>query len=135
MSFVIDSSVLLSFLLPDEPDDRTLHLLDHLAHDGAWAPVLLKYEVANALLAAERRRRIEPSYRTMALAQFQRMPIDFDLPTGADGWQQVCDLAATWRLTGYDAAYLALAMRLGLPLATYDREIIAAARALSIPVF
>ncbi|MFV3127859.1 type II toxin-antitoxin system VapC family toxin [Niveispirillum sp. KHB5.9] len=135
MSFVIDSSVLMSFLLPDEPDDRTLHLLDRLSYDGAFAPVLLKYEIMNALLAAERRRRVEPSYRLQALAQFQRMPIQFDLPTEPDLWRQVADLAAKHNLTGYDASYLALAMRLGVPVATYDREIIAAARSLSVPLF
>lgn len=135
MSFVIDSSVLMSFIMPDEKDDRTLDLVNRLSFEGAFAPVLLKYEVMNALLVAERRRRIEPTYRLRALAQFQRMPIQFELMTEPDAWQSLADLAARHRLTGYDASYLALALDRGLPLATFDKEIIAAARSLSVPLF
>ncbi|MGQ3045861.1 MAG: type II toxin-antitoxin system VapC family toxin [Niveispirillum sp.] len=55
--------------------------------------------------------------------------------TEPNAWQSVADLAAKHRLTVYDASYLALALDRGLPLATFDKEIIAAARSLSVPLF
>lgn len=106
-----------------------------MSDEGAFAPVLLKYEMMNSLLAAERRGRITSIYRQRALSQFQRMSIQFDISADPEIWHRTADLAATHRLTGYDAVYLAMAIRSRLPLATFDKEIIAAARSLSVPLF
>lgn len=134
MTFVIDSSVLMSFLLPDEQDERALLLLDRLSEEGGFAPILLKYEVMNSLLAAERRGRITAFYRQRPWDQFQRMLIQFDSATAPNTWQQTAELAVKHGLTGYDAVYLALALNHGLPVATFDKQIIAAARSLSVPI-
>lgn len=135
MSLVIDCSVLLTWFLPDEANEATRPIFNRLTASGAHAPVLLRYEITNVLVNAERRRRISAAFRAGVLVDFQQLPIRYEVPVHRDAMDRVADLAATHRLTGYDASYLALALDLGLPLATFDKEIIAAARSLSVPLF
>jgi len=116
-------------------DERTVAgdaLLDRVTEAGAIVPSLWRYEIANGLQTAVRRRRIDPAYREASLADLRLLPITVDR-TGDDlVWTATLGLANRFRLTIYDAAYLELAHRRGLPLATGDRPLRAAARGLAI---
>jgi len=125
---VLDSSTALSWVLPSESDAGT-SLLDDIVSRGALAPVLWPLEVANVLIMAERRHRIAPTERSQALAWFAVLPIEIDHEAPQRAWADIPALAERHRLTVYDAAYLELARRHGLPLATLDRELAAAGRA------
>jgi predicted nucleic acid-binding protein len=127
---VVDSSIALSWCLPDE--EGTDQIQRAVARSGAMAPAHWPLEVANALLMAERRRRISADFRNAALRDLGALPIALDGETSARAWDETLHLAEAHRLTAYDAAYLELAQRLGLPLATLDAERRVAARALGV---
>ena len=132
MSLVIDSSVALTWCFEDERTTATLAVLDRVVQSGAAAPALWPLEVLNVLLLAERRKRLSAAQRH-ALAGFLRdLPVTLDHETAAQAWGMTVRLAEQHRLTLYDAAYLELAQRLGLPLATLDEELRTAAGTLGI---
>jgi len=114
VSFVIDSSVVLNWLLPDESREDLRPIFSRLALSGAHSPILLRYEVANVLLMAECRGRIDAAFRLEAFADFEAMTISYDVPLKPASMVRVAELAATHGLTGYDAAYLALLNRSGI---------------------
>jgi len=99
---------------------------------GAIAPSHWPLEVLNGLAMAERRRRID-AHRRQHFAEFLRdLPVEIDSETVAQAWSVTSRLAAHHRLALYDSAYLELALRLGLPLATLDRDLRAAGDALGV---
>lgn len=131
MPFVLDASVTASWAFPDETEAvavRAGELLES-ASDRAVVPALWWYEVRNMLVVNERRGRIVVARTTVFLGYVAQLPIqiDTDFDSGV-----VMDLARTHHLTVYDAAYLSLAIKEGLPLATLDRKLGAAATALGI---
>lgn len=126
--FVLDSSVALSWLLPDEQTAESKGWLDRLVFDGGIAPDLWPLEVGNALLMAQRRRRISHEQRFKALLVLRDLPITLDRQTPERAWQETMQLADEHGLTLYDANYLELAIRLNLPLATFDGPLRAAAQ-------
>lgn len=129
---VLDSSIVLSWCLPDEGGaDEFQH---EVAGSGAIVPSHWPLEVANALLMAERRQRIDAGFRNAVLRDLAALPISLDGETSARAWNETLRLAEAHRLTAYDAAYLELAQRLSLPLATLDRELRVAADALGLPL-
>jgi predicted nucleic acid-binding protein len=131
-SMVIDSSIALSWCLPDE---GTIDQIQHeVAEWGAIAPLHWPLEVANALLMAERRQRITAAFRNAALQDLGALPIIFDDETSARAWNEILQVAEAHRLTAYDAAYIELAHRRALPLATLDADMRVAAHALGITV-
>lgn len=134
MSFVIDSSVLLTWLLPDEAREDLRPLFSRMTLSGAHAPILLRYEVTNVLVNAQRRGRIGAEYRLGAVADLEIMPIRYDVPVRPESMARIAELAASHGLTGYDAAYLALALDLGLPLASVDRQLVQVATFLGVSV-
>ena len=134
MSFVVDSSVALTWCFAEERTPSTAALLEKVTENGAWAPSLWPLEVLNALLMAERRRRIEPDKRQELIGVLQTLPIFLDKETTAQAWTITTRLAERYRLTLYDAAYLELAQRLELPLATLDKELRDAANTLGVPL-
>jgi len=91
-----------------------------------------KLEVANGLTLAVRRPRIPTELRAKALADFLILDIAIDDSTGANAWNATLHLADRFGLTTYDAAYLELAQRKTLPLASLDRALIAGATQLRI---
>jgi predicted nucleic acid-binding protein len=95
-------------------------------------PGLWHLEVANAFQMAVRRQRIDRIYRDASLAELALMPITVDADTNSYAWSTTLRLAERCSLTIYDAAYLELAQRRSLPLATLDKELRAAAPALNI---
>ena len=134
MSFVVDASVALTWVFVDEITVASEALLDQAAEEGTNVPGIWRLEVANALRSAVRRRRITSEYRSVALAKLSALPILTDLETDARAWGAIIDLSARFDITPYDAAYLELAHRKGLPLATNDIALGNAARQLGVAV-
>lgn len=129
---VLDSSVTVAWYLPDEHTDATRRLLDQVGEIGALVPLHWQIEVGNALLLAMRRRRISPERRNEALEQLTKLQLTVDGHTLERVWTDSLALADAYRLTLYDACYLELAQRRGLPLATLDRDLRAAGGALGL---
>ena len=94
----------------------------------AVAPALWRFEVANVLLMAVRRRRLDAERRTRILADLDVLPIRIDDAATRLAWTRTLDLAERHGLTVYDAAYLELAVRMNATLASLDGELIAATR-------
>ncbi len=120
---VLDSSAALAWVLPNETSGSTDALLDQVAEGGAVAPGLWPLETANALLMAERRGRITLAERQQALSTLAELPIQIDPHTAGAAWRETLNLAASRKLTVYDASYLELALRLSLPLASLDQAL------------
>lgn len=134
MPFVLDASVSLSWFFEDEDSDFARRVLRRLSTDTALVPSLWPIEVANVLVVAERRGRAGTAQVAAAIALSKNLPIsvqdaDSELVFGA-----VLDLARLQGLSANDAAYLDLAMREGLPLATQDAAMRAAAEAVGVPL-
>lgn len=134
MSFVLDTSVAVAWLFEDEASAEADALAARVAQDGAMTPSLWRLEVANVLLQAEKRGRIAASDVALRLELLDALPIATDAETDARSWRETLSLARQYRLTSYDAAYLELAMRKGVALATRDRALIAAARSAGVAV-
>lgn len=134
MSAVIDASVTLAWYFEDEASPATDELLDRIAEAGAVVPPLWRFEVGNGLQMAIRRKRITAVYRDDALAELAAMPITIDPDADAHAWTSTLRLSERFSLTLYDAAYLELAHRRALPLATLDGAMQAAAQDLGLDV-
>lgn len=134
MSFVVDSSIALTWCFADEATEAADALLVRLVHDGAHAPSLWPLEVLNVLMAAQRRGRMSSQERQERIALLHALPITIDTETAAQAWTISNLLAERHGLTLYDAAYLELAQRLDLPLATLDADLRLAANALGVRV-
>lgn len=130
MAIVVDASALLCLAFDYEGLSYGMALLDAIRDEGALAPPILWYELRNSLIVNERRGRIPPERSTAFLALLEELPILLQpLPLDAG----VLDLARRHDLSAYDASYLELAVREGLPLATLDESLRAAARKTSTP--
>jgi predicted nucleic acid-binding protein len=131
-AFVLDASIALAWCFADEATPATDALLDRLADEEAIAPALWRLEVANALTMAERRGRLSVAGLTRSVTLLQRLAVALD-PEGSDrAFRELLDLARSERLSMYDAAYLELALRLGLPLASKDAKLRNAASGLGL---
>jgi predicted nucleic acid-binding protein len=128
MAFVLDASVVLAWLLPDERSETAERLIARVAHDRPRAPSLLMLEVGNALLQAERRTRIRSATRVELLDAFTSLPLALE-PIGADQMLRAAELAAKHSMSVYDACYLELARARSCALATLDEGLARAARA------
>lgn len=128
---VIDCSVLIAGLLPDEVEERTRKVLEDLQRGVtvAAAPSLFYQEISNALLMAYRRERISREVLSQYLDVIAILPVIVDTAaaTRGDTMKTVCELAEEYGLTTYDASYLELALRLDLPLLTLDSDLYEAA--------
>ncbi len=126
MGFVIDASMALSWNYPDEASPRSDTVLKRLEAEIGLAPSIFWFEVRNVLVLGERRGRSSESATDGFLRFLQRLAIEIAaLPSEED----VLALARKHRLTFYDAAYLELAQRERLPLATLDQALAKAAAA------
>jgi predicted nucleic acid-binding protein len=134
LSFVLDNSVALTWCFEDERTPATRALLEQVAETGALAPGLWPLEALNALLMAERRDRLDASRRRRLAGFLRALPISIDDETPQQAWTTTMSLAERFALSAYDAAYLELAQRHGLPLASLDGDLRAAANALGLKV-
>jgi predicted nucleic acid-binding protein len=132
VSLVLDSSATLAWIYSDEITEPTRRLFEAVADEGAFVPALWRLEVANSLTTAVRRGRIDADLRRASLTDLALLDITTDHYTDFHAWGETLNLADRFKLTVYDAAYLELAVRRGLPLATLDDELRAAATALGV---
>jgi predicted nucleic acid-binding protein len=122
--FVIDASVVVAWALQEVHPTAALALA-RIENDQALAPALWWFEVRNGLIVNERRGRI-PEARTLEfLQELKEIAVAVDVAPLED---QVLTLTRRHGLTVYDAAYLELALRAALPLATLDMALVRAAR-------
>jgi predicted nucleic acid-binding protein len=129
MSLVLDSSVTLAWVYGDETTEAISLVFDLLSESWAWVPGLWRLEVASILEMGIRRGRHDADFRDSTLADLALLPIHLDPETDQQAWGAMARLAERHRLTLYDATYLELALRRGLPLATLDQGLRAAGTA------
>lgn len=132
MSFVIDASIVAGLAFAEASSPKIAAAIDELAASEALTPSLFFFEVRNALVVNEKRGRITPQGSTDFLRRLTRMPIRIAPLPDEEG---LMALARNRKLTVYDAAYLELAMREALPLATLDRDLEKAAIAEGVVLF
>lgn len=130
MPFVLDASTALSWCFEDEATPATDAVLDQLAEDRAVVPTLWELEITNVLLVGERRGRLTEAQTAHFVALLSALPINVDL-AGPD-MTTVLAVGRQHGLSAYDAAYLVLAERDGLPLATLDDRLQRAAQAAGV---
>lgn len=134
MTCVIDVSIALGWTFKDEYTPDLQRLERRVAAKGAVVPALWHLEVANVLLQGEKRGRISHADSLSQLDSLSALPIEVDQETLARAWLETLSLARTHRLTVYDAAYLELAARRALPLASLDEDLTAAAKKIGVAV-
>ena len=132
MSLVIDSSMTLAWYFEDEKTEESTAVLRQVADTGAVVPALWRLEVLSGLQVALRRGRITLAYRDASLSDLRALPIAIDRSTNRQAWSATLRLCDRFALTPYDAAYLELALRRRLPLATLDGELVRAAQTESV---
>ena len=132
MSLVLDGSTTVAWIYQDEISDATGRILALVTESGAWVPSIWRLEVANGLQTGIRRGRIDTTYRDAALSDLALLDIAVDPDTDRCAWTSTLRLADRFRLTLYDAAYLELAQRRSLPLASLDLALCEAARGLGV---
>ena len=134
MSIVIDASVTLAWFFKDERTAFTENLLDYVAKNGAITPSIWPLEICNGLLMGHRRKRLSQADFHASLETLDALPITVDTTSLTHVLAKIPPLARDHQLTSYDASYLELAIRLGVPLATTDKQIIKAAKKLKHPL-
>ena len=131
--FVVDASIALSWCFEDEASPLTDAILERLLHERAITTVIWPLEVANGLRSAERRGRIDEQSIPIATQLLMTLPIEVDEAVGLEAaLGRVLPLARSTGLTAYDASYLDLATRRGVPLATRDDQLARAALAAGV---
>jgi predicted nucleic acid-binding protein len=132
-TFVVDASVAAAWCFPDEGTEYTNAVLHAVLNSsGAIAPRLWAYELRNSVLIGARRGRITKAHALDVLASLQSLQLFLTDPVSYDG---LLDLADKHKLTIYDTAYLDLALREALPLASLDSDLCKAAEAEPITLF
>jgi predicted nucleic acid-binding protein len=134
-AFVLDGSVTMVWGFDDEADAYAEAILDEMPVLQAYVPSLWPLEVANVLIVGERRNRITPADSSRFLAILSAFPITVDDQTVTRAWSDTIHLARAHNLSAYDASYLELAIRLGLPLACLDGRLKTAATAAGVALF
>lgn len=131
--FVLDASTTLSWCFEDERAPGSETALDALGSGAeALTPALWTYEVLNVLAAARRRKRLTQAQSAAFWNELRKLPIETESGPGDDAAVEIMALAEQYGLSAYDAAYLELALRESLPLATLDAHLNRAARAAGV---
>ena len=130
--FVLDNSIVMAWYFEDEANDYTSAILESLAENEALVPTIWPLEVANVLLVGERKGRSTEARTSRFIALLDALPIRVDAATSRRALSEILTLAREQRLSAYDAAYLDLAMREGLSLATQDQALRRAAAACGV---
>jgi predicted nucleic acid-binding protein len=129
---VLDGSVALSWFFRDEAHPYADAVATRLGRSSAWVPAVWPLKIVNALVTGERRRRSTEAQATQWLEMLSRLPIHVDDRADFSHWREVLRLARNYHLSAYDASYLELALRRGLPLATLDAGLKSAASAAGV---
>ncbi len=129
---VLDNSMAIAWSFEDESDAYADGVLDRLASMSAVVPASWPLEVANALLMGERRKRSTEAETIKWTGILASLPIVVDDETSSRAWTDTLSLARGHGLTANDAAYMELAIRRHLPLASIDAKLKAAATAIGV---
>lgn len=133
--FVLDGSLALAWYFKDEAIPYADAVAASFPASRAIVPVIWPLEIANAVLMGERRQRSTEAQATRWLRYLGSLPIAVDEETNDRAWSDVLNLARAHRLSAYDAAYVELALRRGLLLATLDEKLRSTASALGVSMF
>ena len=134
MSLVLDASLTLSWYFEDERTPAIDAVLDEVVASSAVVPPPWRMEVANGLQMAIRRKRIDRDFRDRAIRHLSLLPIMVDPESDTHVWTATLGLSDRFGLTIYDAAYLELAQRRNLPLASIDKALSTAGERLGLPM-
>ncbi len=135
MDFVLDASIALSWCFPDESNAYADRVLDAIGPMSVVVPSIWVYEIANAMLVAQRRGRITEDHRNKVTNMLNTLPIQTRDVTLSHTLTAISAQAKALDLTVYDAAYLDLAVAIGKPLATADRRLREAANRVGVAEF
>ncbi len=134
MAFVMDASVTMAWCFEDEATPYTESVLERLRVEEAEVPAIWSLEVANVLLVAERRRRLTESQTVRFTEILLALPVNVDTEAKERCLGPILSLGREFALSAYDAAYLELAARRGLALATCDEGLKSAAAQMGVPL-
>ena len=132
--FVLDNSIIMSWCFQDEANQYADAVLDSLSEATALVPSIWPLEVINVLLVAERRMRISEADSVRFTTLLSQLPIVVEYERAEQIMKDLLALARVKELSSYDASYLDLAMRKGLPLATLDKRLKQAAMAVDVKI-
>lgn len=133
-SFVIDNSVVMSWAFQDEANPYADAVLAQLATASAIVPSIWPLEVVNVLLVAERRNRLKQADSVRFITLLSQLPIYVEQEWLDSRMEELLAVGRANNLSSYDASYLYLAMRLGLPIATVDQRLVLAAQQAEVPL-
>ncbi len=133
--FVVDNSVVMEWCFQKVGNHYAEAVLESLESSEAFVPAIWPLEVGNVLLVAERKKRLSEASTVRFLALLTSLPITAEQETPERMLKEIVSLARAHELSTYDASYLDLAMRLGLPIATQDASLIRAARKCRVPIY
>jgi predicted nucleic acid-binding protein len=133
-SFVIDNSIVMAWCFRDEVNPYADAVLNNLTEAVALVPSIWPLEVVNVLLVAERRQRLHQTDSVRFLALLAQLPIVVEQSRPEERMGELLALGRAGNLSSYDAAYLELAMRRGVPIATLDQKLIEAANSVAAPL-
>jgi predicted nucleic acid-binding protein len=132
--FVTDNSVIMSWCFKDEGNQYADLVLDRLSGATAVEPSIWPLEVITVLLVAERRKRISEADSVRFITLLSQLPIVVEYEKTEQIMKDLLPLARIHHLSSYDASYLDLAMRKGVPMATLDNRLIDAAKAVDVKI-
>lgn len=133
-AFVVDNSVVMTWCFGDEIVPYTDAVLDRLTEAVAYVPSIWPLEVVNVLLVAERRKRISYADATRFIALLGDLPIEVVPDESENVMPVLLAIGRSNQLSGYDAAYLNLAMKKQCPIATLDKNLVQAAKSVGVPL-
>lgn len=125
--------MVLAWCFSDEQEPYAGTVLRLLESRTAIAPSVWPLEVVNGFVIAERRGRLKPARTAELIAEISKLGIEIDSHTSSQAWKATLTLARQYGLSAYDAAYLELAIRESLPLATLDQALAKVARRVKLP--
>lgn len=133
-SFVVDNSVVMSWCFKDETNQYADAILDCLSEATAFVPSIWPLEVVNILLVAERKKRLSEADSVRFITLLSQLPIIVEHERPERLMKDLLALARSNNLSSYDASYLDLSMRKGIPIATLDTRLITASKKTNIPI-
>ena len=134
-SFVVDNSVVMAWCFEDQANAYADSVLGRMVDAGAFVPSIWPLEVVNVLLGAERRGYISEADSIRFISLLSQLPIQVQHEGPGKGMKDLLALARAHSLSSYDASYLDLAMKRGMPLATLDKKLLRAAKAIGLRIF
>ena len=138
MSFVLDNSVTMRWFFGDSKPQQLAYagkVLDAMKNASARVPATWGLEVANVIARAEAKGLVTEARSGVFLEMLEGVAIEVDMATFSHALSHTLQLARRYKLSAYDASYLELALRLGIPLATLDEDLQKAAKKAGVKKF